>query len=736
MASSRPFVAIQSTDQWRRVAHQDTRLLTDAPGIALKIRERDSGPGPELAPCDAVCTPLAFDPWCRLYRLNVDTGQVSRWRWSACQAQGAVEKDGVDLLAQTDYPVGDFDWATEPSTVLNKPRGMTIDSGGHLFIAETEADCIHIFDLADRRLLRTVVLTAGSRPAAMASGGDEVFVVVTVGVLRMSAMADPLPVTLPPGLGVIDRLAAIEGQLVGLIKADSVDATIVSLGRDNVSFVQPFATDIAFIDDRHLVVARGCNRDFIQYRFLPLNWLLRPLEIRRWRAKGYDGRGIVTTPDGRIGYFSHKGFKTALSIRPAYETHGAVVTFALDSGVFQNQWGIAYVDACVPQGCGIRINFHTSDELPEFHNLTRSKAFNDGGFGELPHEELSPAMPDQRPIQDLQTHAGYRLFRRGSDDELVWEEATAESVVTYESPAHAPSGRYLWLTLELTGSGKRTPTINALRVQTQGHDLLAHLPKLYSRDARVGSFLRRYLAMPDSLLDHLDTAALFRHALLDPCSSPKEMLPWLAGFVGLVLDDRFSDGVRRRLIEAAVRLFRFRGTVEGLKTFLQIYTGVEIIIIEHFKVHGLGGAIVGAEHPEQGDAILGAGYRVGQALASSDSPVIDDEPHFETLTDERHAHRFSVLIPALLSSEQLDVVRHILDQHRPAHTLFDVCTVESGMRIGRGLHLQLSSIIGHTGGFLPVQLDSSTLGRGTTLGSPPLASTASGGRLDINARLG
>jgi hypothetical protein len=61
---------------------------------------------------------------------------------------------------------------------------------------------------------------------------------------------------------------------------------------------------------------------------------------------------------------------------------------------------------------------------------------------------------------------------------------------------------------------------------------------------------------------------------------------------------------------------------------------------------------------------------------------------------DSHAHRFSVLIPASLTEEQLDVVRRILEVHRPAHTIFDVCTVGAGMRVGRGLHVGISSMVG------------------------------------------
>jgi hypothetical protein len=52
------------------------------------------------------------------------------------------------------------------------------------------------------------------------------------------------------------------------------------------------------------------------------------------------------------------------------------------------------------------------------------------------------------------------------------------------------------------------------------------------------------------------------------------------------------------------------------------------------------------------------------------------------------------------------------------------------MRVGRGLMLELSSVIGPTGGFTTFQTGGSLLGRGAILGRP-----ADGGTLG-NARLG
>jgi hypothetical protein len=211
------------------------------------------------------------------------------------------------------------------------------------------------------------------------------------------------------------------------------------------------------------------------------------------------------------------------------------------------------------------------------------------------------------------------------------------------------------------------------------------------------------------------------------------MLPWLASFLGLTLDDRWPVPARRTLISEVAWLFRFRGTIPGLSRFLEIYLGEPVILLEHYRLRGMGGAIVGESGPVQSRAVVGAGFRVGGAIGDPDeSPLTGSvEDAFET-----HAHRFSVMIRGMLGEEQLAVVRHVLDVHRPAHTIFEICTLGAGMRVGRGLHVGISSTIGRTGSVRTLQLGAAALGRGGILGRPEAGTSPDVTRLGRESRVG
>lgn len=101
------------------------------------------------------------------------------------------------------------------------------------------------------------------------------------------------------------------------------------------------------------------------------------------------------------------------------------------------------------------------------------------------------------------------------------------------------------------------------------HPIVHRLPALFQSD----SFAERFVAGLDptlapilSTLDNLD-------AYFDPAVTPRDFLGWLAGWVGVELDETWPLERQRELVGTMVSLYGSRGTLGGLAELLRITTG-------------------------------------------------------------------------------------------------------------------------------------------------------------------
>jgi phage tail-like protein len=109
------------------------------------------------------------------------------------------------------------------------------------------------------------------------------------------------------------------------------------------------------------------------------------------------------------------------------------------------------------------------------------------------------------------------------------------------------------------------------------HPLAGHLPALYHQDGfaqRLMSAFDQVLAPIFSVLDNFD-------AYLDPALTAEDFLDWLAGWMGIELDQTWSLERRRTLVLQAADLYRRRGTVSGLREQLEIVTGAAVEVIDN-----------------------------------------------------------------------------------------------------------------------------------------------------------
>lgn len=114
------------------------------------------------------------------------------------------------------------------------------------------------------------------------------------------------------------------------------------------------------------------------------------------------------------------------------------------------------------------------------------------------------------------------------------------------------------------------------------------LPGIYRTAIYEGhTHLRDFLWIIRHMFDSVAIKVNNIASMFDPYETPEKFLPWLASWIGFVLDEDWPEGKKRYLLRRAVDYYRIRGTVKGLKLFLSIFTGVEPEIIENaWPFHG------------------------------------------------------------------------------------------------------------------------------------------------------
>jgi len=170
-------------------------------------------------------------------------------------------------------------------------------------------------------------------------------------------------------------------------------------------------------------------------------------------------------------------------------------------------------------------------------------------------------------------------------------------------------------------------------------DFLKYLPSQYSESEFMGRFLKIFESISGPLEGMIDNLAFY----LDPNYAPEELLPWLATWMRVGLDEKWPLERRRELVKSAGTLFRWRGTRRGLREYLRICTGVEPQIVEDF-----GGIRLGPGSKLGRNTVLGGG-----------------NPHTFTVT-------FEVEDPA---SVNVDQVKAIIESEKPAHVAYTLAIV-------------------------------------------------------------
>ena len=106
------------------------------------------------------------------------------------------------------------------------------------------------------------------------------------------------------------------------------------------------------------------------------------------------------------------------------------------------------------------------------------------------------------------------------------------------------------------------------------HRIVDGLPGIYQED----DLTRRLTSAFDDVLAPVFLALDGLPGYLDPALTPEDFLEWLAGWVGVLLDENWPIERRRTFVAQAADLYRLRGTKAGLAAHVGIFSGGDVEI--------------------------------------------------------------------------------------------------------------------------------------------------------------
>ena len=405
------------------------------------------------------------------------------------------------------------------------------------------------------------------------------------------------------------------------------------------------------------------------------------LPVREWPDGAWAPSGLLALEDGLIGVLDssaglvhaidrhgvRRGVRAAATMPGCpvpdgsrrYITSGTACTVALDSGLPGCRWHRVVLNGEVRQGCHVEVEVLVTDAdlgEAEVAVIADSRWSPVGVFGD-------PAL------------------------------------TRWDALARAPRGRYLWLRLTLRGDGSDTPVVRDVEVHFPRDTSLRHLPAVYA--AGDTDDLDRFLALTDTIRDSVTGLLDTFPRELDPRSADasrgRDLLGWLASWVGMTGTGALPEVRRRRLVEAAAELYRRRGTPDGVARHVGLWLGRRVDVLEHYRLRRwavldegrlgdatrlFGREIVGRLQLDGGSAI--GAFR----LVSTPSPRLDPWAVY--------AHRFTLFVHAHDGDDPDDLAAKasaVVAGVQPAHTVSAVVVVTAHGRVGEQATLGLDAVV-------------------------------------------
>lgn len=337
--------------------------------------------------------------------------------------------------------------------------------------------------------------------------------------------------------------------------------------------------------------------------------------------------------------------------------------------------------------------------------------------------------------------------------------------------------RFVWIGALFSGDGRATPVVSQIRVEFDHKGYLNHLPAVYRTDPSCSDFLLRFLTMFETLFDDVEERIVDLSLLFDPESTPKDILPWLAGWLAVELNEDWDEARQRQTIARAFEFYGRRGTAAGLREGLRVFGGVNAIIEEPIvnaawwslpaeadscgckksaeSSCGCSGSSSSCncrgsrQEPSwqaTENSVLGVttmllpaspqGAVLGSSATLDHSHLITNEEFGAPLFSDV-AHQFNVQIyrTQLHCPETLPRIRALIEREKPAHTEYHLCVIEPRLRVGFQARVGKDAVVAGP----PSQLllhEGMALDRQSSLGGEPNAVVGEHSRVGVSTRVG
>jgi phage tail-like protein len=262
------------------------------------------------------------------------------------------------------------------------------------------------------------------------------------------------------------------------------------------------------------------------------------------------------------------------------------------------------------------------------------------------------------------------------------------------------SATQLWIGGILRTETSATPSLRQMRLEFGRNTYANFLPMLYRGQGPQSDFLERYLALHQSVLAGIEGEIEGLTGLFDPLAAPNSMSPswlgWLAGWLTFIVDGNWTGPQARQYLAEAFHWFQRRGTIEGLRHYLQIYAGVHAHIVEPGlyttmwslgTLSDLGFTTMLAPAEAQG-AVVGTTATLDQSFLTEDVDL------GAALFDEV-AHKFCIQVycAELSRPGAMSALQTLVAREKPAHTECHVCGIDARMRVGVQTRVGIDTVV-------------------------------------------